>query len=148
MRIEDEIKQKRFHSNKHKAYINIIFTTNWWNSKYNDIFKDYEITQQQYNVLRILRGQHPNSITCGEIKDVMFDKNPDLTRLIDRLVQKEFVVRTFNEKNRRQVLVKISKKGLLLLSKLDEIIDKPLDLASISEKEAEILSNLLDKLRG
>jgi DNA-binding MarR family transcriptional regulator len=149
MKIEQEIKQnKKFISNKEKALVNLLYTSNWYNTSSTGLLKDFEITVQQYNVLRILRGKFPNTTTCGEIKEVMLDKNPDLTRLVDRLVQKEFVVRSFNENNRRQVLVKISKKGLNLLSKLDPIIEKQTESTNITEKEAETLSNLLDKLRG
>ncbi len=149
MKIEEEIKQrKKFVSNKEKALVNLLFTSNWYNNTSNDLFKAHDMTTQQYNVLRILRGQLPSAVTCGEIKEVMLDKNPDLTRLIDRLVQKELVIRSFNENNRRQVLVKISKKGLSLLIKIDPEVNKQTESFKINEKEAELLSNLLDKLRG
>ncbi len=149
MKIEQAIKQnKKFHSNKEKIIVNLLYTYNWYNTIMVDFFKAYEITEQQYNVLRILRGQHPNAITCGAVKEVMLDKNPDLTRLIDRLVQKELVTRIFNESNRRQVLVKISKKGLLTLSKIDPEMIAQSDQINLTEKEAETLSNLLDKMRG
>jgi DNA-binding MarR family transcriptional regulator len=149
MKIEEEIKQrKKFVSNKEKALVNLLFTSNWYNNSSNDLFKTHDMTTQQYNVLRILRGQLPAAVTCGEIKEVMLDKNPDLTRLIDRLVQKDLVIRSFNENNRRQVLVKISKKGLALLTKIDPEVNKQTESFKINEKEAELLSNLLDKLRG
>jgi DNA-binding MarR family transcriptional regulator len=149
MNIEQEIRQtKKFVSNKEKALVNLIFTYNWYFNTIGDLFKKHEITSQQYNVLRILRGQFPKSITCGDIKEVMLDKNPDLTRLVDRMIQKDLAERTFNEANRRQVLVKISKKGLKLLEKIDPELITLISTFNLSEREAEQLSQLMDKLRG
>ena len=129
--------------------LNIIYTHNWLNDLQEELFKAQDLTPQQYNVLRILRGKHPNSISAGEIKEVMLDKNPDLTRLCDRLVKKELIERETNEFNRRQVLIRITKKGLELLKEMDPTV-KGMAKKNIhlSDKEAELLSDLLDKLRG
>ncbi|PZR37992.1 MAG: MarR family transcriptional regulator, partial [Azospira oryzae] len=88
MKIEEEIKQPKFRSDYQKVAINLIFTANWLINKQQDFFKPYGITASQFNILRILRGQHPNKISGVEIKSRMLDKNSDIPRLLDRLVKK------------------------------------------------------------
>lgn len=147
VKIEEAIKQKKFDSPVHKAMVNMIYTYNWLNSMWEEFFESYDLTEQQYNVLRILRGRFPNSICAGDIKEVMLDKNPDLTRLCDRLVKKGLIERQYNEFNRRQVLIKITKEGLDLLKQIDPGMKKQAKKIKLSDKEAEILSDLLDKIR-
>jgi DNA-binding MarR family transcriptional regulator len=148
VKIEEAIKQKKFDSPVHKAMINVIYTYNWLSSLWTGFFEQYEITEQQYNVLRILRGRYPNSICAGDIKEVMLDKNPDLTRLCDRLVKKELIERQYNEFNRRQVLIRITKTGLDLLKQIDPGMKKQAKKIKLSDRQAELLSDLLDKIRG
>jgi DNA-binding MarR family transcriptional regulator len=100
MKLEDEIKQSRFTSAQQKAMVNIIFTANWATAKLRDIIKVHNITLQQYNVLRILRGKYPKAANPGEIKAVMLDKNPDLTRLCDRMSRQGLISRSVDEVNR------------------------------------------------
>ena len=94
MQFKDEIKTKNFQSNYHMAVLNIWFTGNWLRDLASDVFKKEELTSQQYNVLRILRGRFPNVCAAGDIKEVMLDKSPDMTRLLDRLLEKK---NTLNE---------------------------------------------------
>ncbi|MFL5753621.1 MAG: MarR family winged helix-turn-helix transcriptional regulator [Bacteroidia bacterium] len=148
MKIDEAIKQKKFDSPVHKAMVNVIYTYNWLSNLWTAFFEQYEITEQQYNVLRILRGRYPNSICAGDIKEVMLDKNPDLTRLCDRLVKKGLIERQYNEFNRRQVLIRITKTGLDLLRHIDPGMKKQAKKIKLSDKEAELLSDLLDKIRG
>lgn len=150
MKIEDAIKQKKkFDLPVQKAMVNIIYTYHWLMDKQSEVFKKEDITLQQYNVLRILKGRYPDAACVGDIKEVMLDKNPDLTRLCDRLVKKNLIVREFNSTNRRQVLIKITKQGLQLIKDLDPDLKK---LAQnnffLHDKEADKLSDLLDKMRG
>lgn len=148
MDIGKAIKQKKFESPQQKAMINILFTYNWIIDKASVVFKDFDITLQQYNVLRILRGRHQQAVCVGDIKEVMLDKNPDLTRLCDRLVSKELIEREMNPDNRRQVLVKITEKGLELLKTIEPVMKKQTSfLSNLDDKNAEKLSDLLDKLR-
>lgn len=149
MKLEDAIKQKKFDSPYHKAVLNIMYTFNWLSQEQEKLFREHDITPQQYNVLRILRGKHPNSICAGEIKEVMIDKNPDLTRLCDRLVKKGLIERETNEFNRRQVLIGITSTGLEFLKKMDPVL-KNLSKKNknLSDEENRILSDLLDKFRG
>lgn len=149
MKLEDEIKQTRFESGGQKAVINVIFTANWINSQFRNIFKTYDLTLQQYNVLRILRGKYPKSANPGEIKEVMLDKNPDLTRLCDRMCNLGLITRTVDKDNRRKMNIKITQKGLDTLEQAAPELDKlEKELVNISESESNVLSDLLDKLRG
>src|SRR5690606_34034541 len=88
------------------------------------VFKQFDITHQQYNVLRILRGRKGEPACCGEVKEVMLDKNPDITRLSDRLITKGFIERSTNPQNRREVQLSITEEGLKLLEKVDPELEK------------------------
>lgn len=148
MKFEEEIKQSKFDSSTQKAVLNVMFTSNWINALFRDVFKPYDITPQQYNVLRILRGKHPKSANPGEIKEVMLDKNPDLTRLCDRLCKLDLITRGVDKKNRRKINIKISDAGLELLKTLDPKIKRmQSSMKSLTEDEANQLSDLLDKMR-
>jgi len=135
----------KFPNNRVKALINIKFTAGWLNSKENDYFKQYELSPQQFNILRILRGAN-EPLPVQTIKDRMIERAPNTTRLMDKLCAKQFIERVRCEHDRRVVYINISTTGLKLLSQIDadfgiDFVDK------ISEKEAELLSNLLDKIR-
>ena len=148
MKLEDAIKQETFKSPQQKAALNLTYTYNWLNGLQEDFFSKYDLTPQQYNVLRILRGCFPESACAGEIKEVMLDKNPDLTRLCDRLVRKGLVERQLNENNRRQILTVITQAGLDLLAQMEPgMCEMARYFSKLNDDEAENLSNLLDKLR-
>ena len=149
MKIGEEINQKEFKNNFQKAFINLEYTYNWLKDKNKGVFKPFGITLQQYNVLRILRGAYPEVRSAGEIKKVILDKSPDLTRLMDRLVIKKLVERQLCPENRRKIEIKINEKGLKLLEKMDPVTEYSEKIMQLlSEKEANQLSDLLDKLRG
>jgi DNA-binding MarR family transcriptional regulator len=150
MKLEDEIRQtKPFSSEREKLAVNLIFTTMWLASFHRDFLKEYQISEQQYNILRILRGQHPKAATIHLLKERMLDKMSDASRLVERLLKKEFVERCPCHHDRRAVDVVISKKGLALLNKIDKkrtTLEK--FLSNLSDKEILLLNVLLDKLRG
>lgn len=142
--ISKDIKSS-FISNKVKALINIKYTSNWLNSKENEFFKPYGISPQQYNILRILRGAKERT-KVQIVKDRMIERAPNATRLMDKLCDKDLTERERCEHDRRVVYVKITNHGLALLSTIDE--NKNLSfLDNLTDKEAETLSNLLDKIR-
>lgn len=148
MKFEEAVKQQNFENPQVKAWMNLIYTHNQLSDQVNQAFKQFDITSQQYNVLRILRGRKGKPACCGEVKEVMLDKNPDLTRLSDRLIKKGLIERSVNEQNRRQVQLTITQKGLDLLGKMDPVLKKHNQfLMNLSDSEAEQLSNLMDKLR-
>lgn len=149
MILEKEIQQKKFTNQHHKVAVNVMFTANVISAYLDSFFKGKEITVQQYNVLRILRGQYPKPSTIKLVRERLLDRMSDTSRMIDKLVTKELVVRTQSLKDKRGADVTITEKGLKVLSSLDyldtELINK---LSGLSEEEAVELNNLLDKLRG
>jgi DNA-binding MarR family transcriptional regulator len=149
MSIETDIKQNNFKSPYTKAIVNILYTHSWLQSVQMEIFKPYDLTIQQYNVLRILRGQHPNPITVIAIIERMMDKMSNASRLVDKLLLKGLAVRTECPNDRRAVDVTITQKGLDLLAELDILQDNwEKTLTHLSEEEALQLSDLLDKIRA
>lgn len=135
-----------FDNHKFKAFINIKYTANWISSRETEFFKVYGISPQQYNILRILRGA-AEKIKVQVVKDRMVERAPNATRLMDKLVEKNLILRCKGEIDRREVYVGISEEGLLLLSEIDKNINALNFLDKLNESEAEQLSNLLDKIR-
>lgn len=149
MKIEDEIKQPKFRNAHQKAVINLLYTANWLLDKNNAFFKSYGITNQQFNILRILRGQHPTKISGAEIKNRMIDKNSDVSRLLDRLIAKKLIEKSQCPNDKRAADIIITQAGLDLLSEIDKKMDQTdNDVMNLSPQEAEQLSQLLDKSRG
>jgi DNA-binding MarR family transcriptional regulator len=149
MEIEKEIQQAKFKSHKHKAVLNIFFTSGWLSCHQQRFFKEHGLSPQQYNVMRILRGQKGNPITINGIQERMLDKSSNASRLIDKLTEKKFADRVVSKIDRRQVDIIITEKGLALLKKIDIEIDSlENSYSNITEKEAEELNRILDKLRG
>jgi len=147
--IKQDIKQKGFRNEYQKALINMLYTHNFLIGKMSDIFKKYDITRQQFNVLRILRGQHPNPVTINTIKDRMLDKMSDASRIVVRLKKKEFITSQQGKGDRRATEVVITQKGLNLLKKMDGSVEEFDNLFSnLTKSEANSLNILLDKLRG
>jgi len=147
--IKQDIKQKGFRNEYQKALINMLYTHNFLIGKMSDIFKKFDITRQQFNVLRILRGQHPHPVTINTIKDRMLDKMSDASRIVVRLKKKGLITSQQGKGDRRSTEVVISKKGLTLLKKMDSSIEEFDNLFSnLTKSEANSLNNLLDKLRG
>jgi len=149
MRIEDEIQSSNFEDDYHKLVINISYTYGWLANLMRFQFEKNNLTQQQFNILRILRGQYPKPATVNLLKERMIDKMSDASRIVDRLVQKGLVSRCTNSKDRRAVDIRISDEGLDILSKMDrDFKTKDFLQDNLTEEEAIKLSELLDKLRG
>jgi DNA-binding MarR family transcriptional regulator len=149
MRIDEEIQSSKFEDNYQKAIINIFYTEGWLSNFLRPEFERYKVTQQQFNILRILRGQYPKPATVNLLKERMIDKMSDASRIVDRLVQKGLVSRCTNTKDRRAVDIRISEEGMGILCKMDkEFISRDLLKNNLTEEEAGKLSDLLDKLRG
>lgn len=149
MELEKVIKQKAFQSQTHKLLINLIYTGNWLQLNIAKQLKQYELTSQQYNILRILRGQHPESATISLIAERMLDKSSNVTRIVDKLVTKKLVSRAKDPKDNRKVWIKITYKGLDLLQVIDASMPPPQDILNgLSEEDAKIINNFLDSLRG
>ena len=149
MRLEDELKQKEFKSPYQKGYLNILFTANWLENQSKDFFQQYDLTNQQYNVLRILRGHSPEPATVGYLKERIIDKMCDVSRIVERLRIKELIERKTCKEDRRSVDIVITPKGQDLLKKIDTQIDTMnAALHNLTDSELEQLNTLLDKIRG
>ncbi len=147
--IEQEIKQTKFKSFQQKAMLNIIYTSNWLEKKHRIFFKQYKITNQQFNILRILKGQFPSKISGTEIKLRMLDQNSDVSRLLDRMILKELILKSQCPNDKRSDDVIISDKGLKLLQKIDKDLDTMEGSnMQLTNDEACQLSLLLDKFRN
>ncbi|MCW3104136.1 MAG: MarR family transcriptional regulator [Bacteroidetes bacterium] len=149
MEIGKEIKQAKFKNEYQKLLINIMFTSNWLGAKHACNLKPYGISSQQFNLLRILRGQHPKPATVNLLIDRMLDKNSNASRLVEKLRVKKLVERATCPEDRRAVNVVITDKGLDLLAEIDKQEMAFLkEMKNITEQEAEQINFLLDKLRG
>ncbi|HEY1009692.1 MAG: MarR family winged helix-turn-helix transcriptional regulator [Daejeonella sp.] len=149
MEIEKEIVSNKFEDNHQKVIVNLIYTYGWITTLLRQRLDKHKITLQQYNILRILRGQIPKPATINLLKERMLDKMSDTSRIVERLVQKGLVQRCVNEQDRRAVDITISEKGLNILSKLDsEMSSRDILKGSLTDDEAGVLSGLLDKMRG
>ena len=148
MSLEKEIHQREFRNDYQKAIVNILYTYNYVVGRMNDLFKAYDITRQQYNVLRILRGQHPGHASILLIRERMLDKMSDASRIVERLRLKELVTRKFGAIDKRSVEVSITAKGLSLLQRMDPDVNKMEKIFShLDDKEIHELNVLLDKIR-
>lgn len=137
--------KSNFPSNDLKAYINILFTANWIYSKELEILKPFNISPQQYNILRILRGAK-TELTVQTVKNRMIQRAPNITRLMDKLCAKKLINRIPSKVDRRIVNIIITEDGLNLLSKIDDKWE-PKFLKNLNDEEAAQLSYLLDKIR-
>ncbi|MCB0503954.1 MAG: MarR family transcriptional regulator [Cyclobacteriaceae bacterium] len=150
MKLEQAIKQFEFESRGQRLGVNLIYTSNWVQERQKSYFSKFGITQQQYNALRILRGNYPKPYSTSDIRERMLDKMSDASRIVERLVKKDLVVRKINKKDKRLVDVTISDSGLDLLEKIDKTIENFVQrpFSNLTEKEQEILDSLLDKVRA
>ena len=146
--LEFAIKQKRFKDEWQKASINVMYTGNWLKNKTSDFLKPFELTAQQFNVLRILRGQHPEGITTMEIRKRLLDKMSDASRMVDRLERDGWVSKHRDDVDKRLVSVVISEKGLKCLAQIDTLENRMhASLKQLTMEEAKQLNILLDKIR-
>ncbi|MEO5603404.1 MAG: MarR family transcriptional regulator [Cyclobacteriaceae bacterium] len=146
-RIEDEIQQQTFTSIQQKVVVNLIYTSHWLENKQQEFFKTFGITGQQFNILRILKGHYPKSISGTEIKSRMLDRNSDVSRLLDRLDSKNLITKKTCPNDKRATDVFITEQGIALLREIDKF-QKYDRLLSLSAEEANLLSDLLDKSRA
>ena len=150
MKIEDVIKSTLPMDNSKKIILNIIYTQNVINDKFNEIVKPYDLSSEQYNVLRILRGQKGNPANMCLIQERMLAKTSNTTRLVDKLLLKNLVTREVCSKNRRKIEVLITQKGLDILKELDsKIIDHENSFSkNLNPEELELLNQLIEKYRN
>lgn len=133
-----------------KTVINLMHTGCWVNEKNIAYFKQFKLTAPQYNILRILRGRKKVPASLSDIHERMISKMSNTSRLIDKLVEKGYVTRRFSKTNKRKLEIRITKSGSNLLAEIDKTIHPfAEDITSkLNRKEALILNELLDKIRG
>ncbi|MBP9070190.1 MAG: MarR family transcriptional regulator [Bacteroidia bacterium] len=137
-----------FINDRQKALVNIYFTNNWLHNEYHVVLKAYNVTAQQFNILKILNEVYPKSMMVSTIKLQMLDKSSDITRLVERLLEKNLVVRRQDQKNRRKINVKLNIIGHSLVSKMDKDIRNFEGFVEhLSDKEIKQLNSLLNKIR-
>ncbi len=149
MGISEDLKQSKFNTPTSKAVVNIIYTGNWMMQQTHDLLKPFGLTPQQYNVLRILRGQQSNPITVLGITERMMDKMSNASRLVDKLLEKKLVLRRECPQDRRAVDVIILPAGLTLLEEIDHVQNQwELCFKGISQSKMDELNELLDEFRS
>lgn len=148
--IEELIKTKPIKDYHSRAALNIMFTGNWMQNMMNQTLKPYDLTEQQYNVLRILRGQKGETMNLYEIQDRMIQKMSNVSRLIDKLLDKGLVERKECKENRRRVDIYITPKGLQTLDDIEPAVREVFRVLNnnMSKEDAKLLAELLDKIRG
>ncbi|MGH1436443.1 MAG: MarR family winged helix-turn-helix transcriptional regulator [Lewinella sp.] len=149
MKLEEAIQQTKFISEHQKVHLNILFSASWLSQRSIAILKPYGLTWQQFNVLRILRGRHPEPATVKLLTERMIDKMSNASRLVDKLLAKGLVVRVTSKEDRRRVDVSITDSGLKLLEEASAELENEMrfEKGYLSCAEAEELNRLLDKMR-
>ena len=149
MSLEQDIQQKAFRNEYQKAILNILYTQNYLVGRMTEVFKKYDITRQQYNVLRILRGQFPEPATINLIKERMLEKMSDTSRIVERLRLKGLIQREDGKSDKRAAEISITPPGLELLRSMQTDVDQLEQvLTALSLDEARELNSLLDKIRN
>ncbi len=147
MGIEQDIQQPNFRNEFQKMGINLLFTANWLNEQIGKMLSDEGVTQQQYNILRILRGS-TTPLSTLKIRERMLDKMSDTSRIVDRLIAKELVLKNTCEKDKRLVDITLTPKGLSLVDQIDQYNERIYALLKgINESEAQLMNQILDKIR-
>lgn len=147
MTLENDINQHAFRNEYQKSVLNLIYTFNWMNEKLNRTFERFEVTQQQFNILRILRGAG-KPLSTLQIRQRMLDKMSDTSRIVDRLIIKGLVKKSVSEEDRRLVDVQLTDRGKKLLQQMDSLNEEfDAVFRNLSTAEAAKLNELLDKIR-
>jgi DNA-binding MarR family transcriptional regulator len=147
--LEEAIKTRPIKDPYTRAFLNVMYTGTWMLANITQALKPYDISEPQFNVLRILRGQQGNAMPLFQIQDRMIQKMSNVSRLVDKLLEKQLVERSECPSNRRKVDIRITKKGLDLLEKVEPAMQKVYDEMSknLKKDEAKVLAELLDTLR-
>lgn len=148
MGLTEDIKQSKFRNNRQKAALNILYTSNWLNEKTREFLGEYDLTNQQFNVLRILRGSNTEPLSTQQIRERLLDKMSDTSRIVDRMLKKGLVKKKVCEGDKRLVDINITESGLDLLAKIDRRENELFTgMNQLTEEEAKLLSDLCDKVR-
>ncbi|MFM8471994.1 MAG: MarR family winged helix-turn-helix transcriptional regulator, partial [Candidatus Kapaibacterium sp.] len=149
MILEQRIRQGRpFRSEQERAAVNVLYSATWILEHMRAFLADFGVTHQQYNVLRILRGQHPQSISTCDIRERMIDRASDASRIVDRMIAKNLVRKAPSQRDKRRIDVTITEEGLALLEAIESAMERPDSvLRGLTESECAQLNVLLDKMK-
>ena len=148
MKLEEAIKSNKFRNEVHKAGLNILYTAWWLKTTMSKELKEYGLTHEQYNVLRILKGRHPEQICVKEIACRMIEKSSNVPRIIDRLETKKLVKRTSSDSDKRETVIVLTSAGINILEHSTGRINKLMDRVMIlDETKARELNNILEEIR-
>ena len=148
MKLEDAIRSTNFKNPQQKATLNCLYTAWWLKSVLSRELKTFDLTHEQYNVLRILKGKHPEQMCVRDIASRMMEKSSNVPRIVDMLVAKEWVERTTSAVDRRETVISLTQAGIDVLSNSTKKVEKLFDdILTLTEQEAVTLNGLLEKLR-
>ena len=148
MKLEDVLKTNKFNDEVHKATLNILYTSYWMRDNVSSTMKEIGITSEQFNILRILKGKHPEAMCVKDIASRMIEKSSNVPRILDRLVAKELVMRTTSKEDKRETIISLTDTGIQTLQRDNDAlaaINK--QTIGINNEEAAVLNQLLEKLR-
>jgi DNA-binding MarR family transcriptional regulator len=149
MKLEEAIKTSRFADARHRATLNILFSAYWLRNKLAGAIKEENITLEQFNVLRILKGAHPAQMCVKDIGTRMIEKSSNVPRIIDRLVEKKLARRTTSKVDKRETLISLTEKGIELLTRASAAIDEATaTISTLNENEWNQLHELLEKMKA
>jgi len=149
MKIEQILKTSSPLPSSKKIVVSILYSSGQLSNILNSILKPFDISLQQFNVLRILRGQQNKPVSLTIVQERMISKMSNTTRLIDKLIKKKLVIKNINSTNRRKIDISITNEGLEILEYVDQLIDEAEKqiVNKLSEEEKEQLIRLLGKIR-
>ena len=149
MKLEEAIKSNRFNDEQHKASVNVLYTAYWLKSHLSAALKEHGLTIEQHNVLRILKGAHPEDMCVKEIGSRIVEKSSNVPRIIDRLVTKKLVKRSQSKEDKRETLIVLTEKGIETIDVARKAIEKATtDVMNLDERESATLNALLEKMRA
>jgi DNA-binding MarR family transcriptional regulator len=148
VKLEEAIKSNRFKGEKHKALINVMYSAYWIRNNLSIILKEFGVTLEQFNVLRILNGKHPEPMNVKDIASRIIEKSSNVPRIIDRLVAKKLAKRSPSKEDKRETMVSITENGINLLMEAVKLVDQNREQTiNLTENEAKIINDLLEKMR-
>jgi DNA-binding MarR family transcriptional regulator len=149
MPLEKDIKQKSFKNPYNKLTVNLMYTNGWLTNRYAQILKPYKLSQPQYNVLKILHQIYPQPASINFIIERMVDKMSNVSRLVDKLITKQLVIKVKSTEDLRSVNVALTAKGVILLKELSsKIVESEINFIGLNEAETDLLNSLLEKTRN
>lgn len=148
MKLEEAIQSNKFRNEMHKAGLNILYTAWWFKTVISKELKEYGLTHEQYNVLRILKGKHPEPVCVKEIASRMIEKNSNVPRIIDRLETKKLVKRNSSTTDKRETVTVLTQAGINILQHSTDRVNNLTDkVITLDESKAKVLNQILEEIR-